>query len=377
MTTPADQLDRTIRVTLSGVADGAQAPPIDELAFERRVRGHRVRRRAKVAGVAAAAVVVPLLAVPFLDDLATDAGDGADRTGVADEPTTDAGPAPGGLGTVAFAVEGTLRIQAPDKYGAGAVDTGVQVSDAIAVRSDGVVVVDRDSHVLLVPLDGGDPTYPVGEEPVQWVDGSDDGSLAWIDLDDGFHLWPSDGEPFVGEVVDDRGQGVYDIDGERWLLGDGDQVTVVDGREDPRFEVRNAAAADLAEDTVAVSTDEATLFFDAMSGERRGRTEAGRIGALSPDGRWWVSNPTPEETVEGLARGAYAWDTWTGKSRKLENLDETGPVVDVAWQGDRALVVVETYAAGTVIRSLYSCSVESMQCTYHYEDETGTLTIVR
>ena len=63
----------------------------------------------------------------------------------------------------------------------------------------------------------------------------------------------------------------------------------------------------------------------------------------------------------------------TGEGREFRGFDTTGAVVDVAWQGDRALGVVSTHTGGQTLHTLYSCAVATLACEYHYEDETGTL----
>lgn len=362
-------MDSLITSTLERAAEEVEVPVLDELALSGRVRRLRRRRRTglAVAGVAAASVAA-LLATTLPAVLDADRGGSDDVAGL---PRGAAGPVP-------FALGGVLQVQ--EAYDTRS--TGVRVEEVVAVREDGVLVVDDDSHALLVPLDGSAPTRPTGEAAVQRVLAAPDGTIAWVDLTDRLWLrWP-DGTTRRGTGVDAPDQRVYDVDAGRWLQGEGAWIALTDGHEGVRIETGGPiASGEVAGGTVAATSDDGTTFLDAATGAPRTGPVArtgpvgGRTGALSPDGRWWVANPNPEETASGLVPGLLVWDTGTGASREFVGFDDTGAVIDVAWQGDRALAVVETHAAGAVLRTLYSCSVEELACEYLYEDESGTLTL--
>lgn len=363
-------MNQVIRDTLQESAGCVDVPRIDEVALARRVRALRGRHRAKLATAVVAAVAVPAVAVPLALNLA--------RDGEAYSPNGVTG-VPGGstLGTVAFALEGTLHLQPPEQYAGGSRDTGIEVQDVITVRQDGVLVTDTDSRVLLVPFDGGTPTLPLGAQPVQQVSAAADGTVGWQDLAGRVHLRLLGGAGGLVEsdVPDPR---LLGAGGRRLLLDEGMSVSLADGRAKPAFVMgaTDVMEAQLGGETAAVTLAGGTVFA-TVSGEKRTDVVAGRIGALSSDGRWFVANPNPEETAAGMVRGLTAWDTGTGEAREFTGFDDTGYVIDAAWQGDRALVVVSTDADGQEIRSLYSCSVETLTCAYHYEDESGTLKLPR
>jgi hypothetical protein len=361
-------MNQVISQTLRDAVEEVAVPAIDEVALARLVRSRRNRRRAGVAGAVAAALVLPAVGAPLvLDALRSDNGrpDSAPAFGGAD---------PGSLGTVAFVLDGSLHIQAPSQYAGGSTDTGLAVEEVVAVREDGVLVVDRESHVLLVPFDGGEPTRPLGPDPVQDVHSAADGAIGWIGLDNRFWLRLPDGRKLGGSELATVDQRVYDVDAGRWLMGEGDWVSLTDGEHGVRISTDlNPMDAEFAGQTVAVSGVNGTQFVDAANGETRTGPVAGRTGALSGDGRWFVANPNPEETAAGLVPGLWVWDTVTGEGREFRGFDTTGTVADVAWQGNRALAVVSTHAGGETLHTLYSCSVATLACNYHYEDETGTL----
>ena len=361
-------MNQVVSRTLHETVDEVAVPRIDEAAFARRVRSHRNRRRAGVAGALAAALVVPAVTAPMIFD-ALDPDSGRSGSG----PATN-GADPASLGTVAFVLDGTLHLQAPNQYAGGSTDTGLAVEDVVAVREDGVLVVDRESHVLLVPFGGGDPTRPLGPDAVQDVHSAPDGAIGWIALDNRFWLRQPDGRKLGHSQLATPDQRVYDVEAGRWLEGEGDWLALTDGEHGvPVAGNLSPTDAEFAGRTVAVTDANGTRFVDATSGELRGGPYAGRTGALSADGRWFVSNPNPAETTAGLVRGLWAWNTLTGEGREFPDFDPTGSVVDVVWQGNRALVVVRTDAGGHTLHTLYSCSVADMACDYHYEDETGTL----
>lgn len=363
-------MNQLIEDTLHRTAEDVPVPPIDQIALTGRVGRLRNRRRAGLAAAVAAALAVPALAAP----LAWDALAGRESRSV--EPALT-GPA-GALGTVAFAIDGILHLQAPSRAGNGSTDTGIRVEEVVAVRDDGVLVVDRQSRALLVPVDGGDPVPLLGDRPIQRVLSAEDGTLFWVDLDEQIHLQrPGTDARVAGELDPDAW--LYDVSPADWLEGQGDRVHLTHGSGGVLVEASGpVVAAQAAGDTVAVTVAEGTEFADISAGEstQTGAGEkAGRTGALSDDGRWWVANPTDEETLQGMTRGLWRWDTTTGEGVEFAGFDETGAVVDVAWQDDRALVVVETHAGTSTLHTLYSCSPETLTCDYHYEDETGTLTL--
>lgn len=361
-------MNQLIEDTLHRTAEDVPVPPIDQIAFTGRVGRLRNRRRAGLTAAVAAALAVPALAAPL-------AWDGlADR----DSPTVEPAAPAGALGTVAFGVDGALHLQAPGQAGNGSTDTGIRVEEVVAVRADGVLVVDRQSRALLVPLDGGDPVPLLGDRPIQRVLSAEDGTLVWVDLGEGIHVQrPGADARVAGELGPDGW--LYDVSPAGWLEDQGDGVRLIDGSGGVLVDASGqVVAAQVAGDTVAVTVAEGTEFADVSVGESiqtRAGEKAGRTGALSDDGRWWVANPTDEETEEGMTRGLWRWDTATGEGVEFTGFDETGAVVDVAWQDDRALVVVESYAGTSTLRTLYSCSPEALTCIYHYEDETGTLSL--
>lgn len=355
----------TIRTTLQEAAEAAPVPPIDEIAFRHRVRAHRRRRRGLAAAALAAAVVVPLVATPVVRHL------------VADRPARDVppagGPAEAGLGPVAFALGGRLHVLDPADPGESR-DRGVAVEEPIVVRPDSVLAVGRDSELLVVPLRDGAARPLPGAGPAQWLDGTPDGGVLWVDLDGGVHLRPAAGKTLDVAEPGAAGDRVYDLDGTRWVSGEGSRLTVHTERPGGASTVtvdspRPVLDADLAGERLAVRTDRGTYVADAATGRLLTGPLGGRVGALSADGRWWVAG--------GEEEALRVWDTTTGTARAFANIGDVDPVLAVTWQDGHALVVTDSTAGGTTVRTLYACRVASLRCDYLFEDETGSLTLPR
>ncbi|WP_457208775.1 hypothetical protein [Nocardioides sp. P5_C9_2] len=190
-------------------ADALEPPALDVGALVR--EGERRARRGRAGAlmaVAASVAVVGALAVPALRS------HDEPRTGVAVQPRAD---------SVAYAVGGTIH------DGDAAIDTGLTLR-AMVQTDSGFVVSDTAGEVLVVSGDATDrvgrladkeyPRFQSDGDLVAWVDATDGGSLAALDVSSGTTVrvplssWP--GRPVVAGVERE--------------LGGAAQVAAVDGR---------------------------------------------------------------------------------------------------------------------------------------------------
>jgi len=362
-----------IREALHEVGDAVAAPAVDRLAFQARVRAERRRRTASraVAGVAAAAVagVVGTWAATGL----VGGGPGADVTGAADAPV--AGP----VAPVPVALDGRLAVVAPD----GAVARSeVRVEEVLGTTGSGVVVVDRDSHVRLVPVSGSGTGTAFGRArdllgtPVQDVHVDRSGLvLGYVDLDGTLHLRElgSDDDFLTGPVP--AGDRVMSVDGNRWttvsaaeglVLHEGETSTMV-GLEFP------ADVAELDGQTLAVGTSDGVEVFEASDGTPRfGGSLGAEVSALGAGGTLVVTATGQEQSDRGMSVGVWVLDAFTGTQEPLHGYDG-GPVRDLAWVDDDEVALL----AGAGSDELWVCSTTAGRCEQRLTAAVGTLGLPR
>jgi hypothetical protein len=179
-----------IRHARPEVRDAGEVPPVDALAFRRRVRSERRRRsaaRVVAAGTAAAAVAAVV-------SLASGVGPGAGRS--VDPAPADRPSATGTVDeTVFFVLDGRLTALDPT----GRVhDLGVRAEGVVGFTSERVFAVDDRSHLVVrtVSYDegSGGATFGREESPVpgavQTATLSGDGRyLGWTGTDDVSHRY--------------------------------------------------------------------------------------------------------------------------------------------------------------------------------------------
>lgn len=239
-----------IREALTEVRDAVEVPPVDRVAFQRRVRAERRRRtsgRVLVAGAAAAVVV---------------AGVALAGIGTGDERRVDPGPAgpPAAAGavseTVYFVLDGRLTALDP----AGVVhDLDLPAEAVVGWTSERVYVLDGEGRLVVrtVSYDdegsrratfGSAPSPVAG--PVQTMVLSGDGRyLGWTDLDDVAHRYDLKAEREDLTLPGLAGASVIGVGADGLLLHSADGLVVRDagsGVQVPVGEKWGGASAQLA-----------------------------------------------------------------------------------------------------------------------------------
>lgn len=356
-----------IREALTAVRDSVEVLPPDDLAFASRVRAERRRRaggRAVVGLAAAAAVGV----VGVVGSLALGAaGDGDRGADVADrQPSTPRSA------SLPVSLAGRLVLVAPD---GGVSRSDVLVEEVVGATATGVVVVDRESHVLLVPLRGtaehvvfGRPRDLAGG-PVQSAHLDKQGLfLAFVDLDDTIHFRE------VGATEDwqtdrlSRDDRVLGVDGASWTTYSPAEGLVLHQRDEDQQErvafletqvgtAFPADTAELANLTLAVGTSDGVEVFEARGAPRLGGSLGGAVSSLGPGGDVVASATGSDQADRGMSVGVWVIDAFTGDQAPLRGYDG-GPAVDVAWVDEDEFAVL----AGSEAAELWVCSVPNRRC---------------
>jgi hypothetical protein len=367
-----------IRETLTEIAHAVEVPGVDEVAFRSRVRSEQRRRtagRMLVAGVAAAAVV-SATAMATLEF-----GEGShDGSRVADSGPSEPGIRPAPQQPVAVALRGKLEVIGLTDGATFGSD--VRVQEILAQTALGVVVVDDESRVLLVPVarDGqlGRPRSVIGDEPVQRARVAKNGlTIAWVDLEDGFHLRElgADTDTFTGELLS-SGSLLLAVDGTRWVEELDDRLVV----RDPKgtHEVVSdfpGMDAELAGQTLAVHTDDGAEFFESWDATPRLGSLGGSTGALSPEGGRYVAAPDQQQLDQGASRQLSLIDTFAGTTQALPGFGQ-GTVLDLVWENDDRVLVLTTSPTRPDTRVLWDCSTSRLECTQRFDDPSGTLEVL-
>lgn len=362
-----------IREALHEVAAAVPAPGLDRVAFQDRVRAERRRRTGRRAAAAVAAAAVAVL----VGTLAATGLPGEGRgTDVADAPD---GPAAGPTAPVPVSLEGRLAVVAAD---GGVARSDLRIEEVTGATGSGVVVVDRDSHVRLVPLSGsgaatsfGRPRDLVGA-PVQSVQVDQAGLvLGFVDLDDTLHLRELGADDDFQAAAVAAADRVLAVDGNRWttyseaeglVLHEGGTSTMV-GTEFP------AATAELDGQTLAVGTSDGVEVFEASNGTPRfGGSLGAEVSALGAGGTLVVTATSQDQSDRGMSAGIWVLDAFTGAQEPLHGYDG-GPARDLAWVDDDEVAVL----AGSGRDELWACSVAAARCELRLTAAAGALALPR
>ena len=365
-----------IREALLDVREGIEVPVPDPVAFRSRVRAAR-RRRA--GGRALAAASVAALVAGAVTWTARPAGDGP--TGGAAHLPAVRPPQPASAPQLfPMALDGRLSINLPDGSGFGA---RVGVQEVLGDGPAGVVVVGHDRHLLLVPLAAdGQPLDPVdlghaARMERAWLDKAGE-TVGFVTLgDDQLHLRSvASGADLVPAATLAPGEGLLGVDGTRWLSGDagGARVTLHDGARSTDLTAgSDVLGAQLAGDTVAVTTVDGVEFFDASSGRTLGHADGLGTGSLSPDGRLYAAAPSVQELQAGAAPDWYLVDARTGERTVYGGRPARARATAMTWQDSDRFLVVATDPVQPGNRIVSDCSVATQRCSERYNDAGDTL----
>lgn len=278
-----------IRETLHEVREAVEVPPVDRVAFQRRVRVERRRRttgRVAVAGVAAAAVVAGVALVNGVG------GPGSDRR--LDQGAAGHSAVAASLpGTVFFVLDGRLTALDP----AGVVhDLGVRSEGVIGWTSERVYAVDDDSHLVVRSISydeegSGRATFEPADSPVsgavQTASLSGDGRyLGWTGLDDVSHRYDLKAGREDLTFPGDAQTGVVAVSADGLLLAGHGDLVLRDADSSVAVPVESSGygvASDSADGRVLVNDrDDHVRLYDVRDGSARLVDALTGFGVLGP-----------------------------------------------------------------------------------------------
>lgn len=349
-----------ITTALSEVRDAVEAPPVDRVAFQARVRAERRRRTTGRAGTALAGVAAVSLVAAMTIGLPGGPTDGGGTTVVSGPPQELAEP----TYMTGLVVDGRLVLGGP----AGYVETDVAASTVEWVMDDAVLVTDARGALVVVPF--GNSGLPMPQRRFY------PGTAA--------HVWVDEASGYVAVQDDATGELLQWHAGGSWTpMEPSEQDLVLIGdlpAGDLRLEsgpdgltlhhasgVRPIGAdggvtdLDLAGDTLAVESVQDLRFFDTASGRRTlilGGTGTTGGGALSPDGTSYAATVGVELVLV---------DPRSGRVTDVGGPD--GGLGEIFWTAPDTFVGV---ARGEGTRSLWECRTDG-SCTELYVDPSDTL----
>lgn len=362
-----------VRETLAEVAEAVDVPPCDVLAFHRAVRAQRrARVGSRLAGLGVAAASIAAVAAVVWQQAGTSGQ--ADQAPAA--PNHSVGVAPGRISEPAYYVQGG-RLVALDPEGHRH-DLGLPSEGVVGATAEGVVALDRDSHVVRFAAhfdSDADPgkewTFSRAGSPVQGpvvsIAMSGDGRwLAWRDLADHLTTYDQKAGTRSTRDLDDDGS-VVAVSGVGVLMSTGDGLTINsrDASTEVVLPARWTGDVSASQQDLISTTDEqnGTSIYrvNAASGLERLDDVEG-TGVLAPDGNSMASvRTTPDDRTT-------VW-LWTpDRQRQLTGLHGTAD--SVAWQDERTVLV-------TTGEQLWSCQTETATCGLLRTGGTGTITLPR
>jgi hypothetical protein len=367
-----------ISEALHEVGDAVAAPAVDRVAFQTRVRAERRRLTARraVAGLAAAAAAAGIVGSVVV----LGGGDGDRRTDVAESPNPPAPPAP-----VPMSVDGRLALVTAD---GSVLRSGVRVEDVLGTTAGGVVVVDRSSHVRLVPVTGsgarttfGRPRDLVGAAVRSAHLDKQGLVLGFVDLDDTLHFREVGVQADYQSDLVDPDDTVLGITGGAYVTRSPAAGLVLhyrDEREQAGVEFAStqvaaafpAIVAELADLTLAVGTSDGVEVFDASPAAtpRFGGSLGGSVSSLSPGGDLVATATGSEQSDHGMSVGVWLLDAFTGAQLPMHDYDG-GPAADVGWVDADEFAVL----AGSGGDELWVCSAVERRCEERLSGPAGTL----
>jgi len=366
-------IDSDIRTTLRQVAGETNAPSIDDAGFGRRVRRHRRKRRATIAG-ATAAIAAIAIAVPLtVSQIGSDIGP-APASEAAASPDPNRPP-------IWFYTENGPRVLTPD----GVIHevTDPTDTDTDGFEPGGVYIVGRTRDgAIIAPHEGG-------LERLQLVQQGDRWRFERIPLSDevaGTGAVSADGRYFATGVY--RGDTViYDLSTNQVfrrlplstnVYGYSDRVlweersSYMLGFGPDRVEIpkthlaENSGLAQIGGDIVAIGDPRPmTQLYDVSSGTARPIGTIKGHGALSPDGRYFLSPIQKEPGYRWeLQKPLTLWEHGGDASQPVTGLDdEAGTVWSIAWLDTDTAAVMTSVPHRA---KLWTCEASTRQCEEVY-----------
>ena len=363
-----------IHEVLLDVRDAVEVPMLDEVALGSHVCRLR-RRRATRRAVAAAATVAVVIGGPAL--WLGHRGGPTDPTTPTTRPATPLAAATA-LQTFPVSLEGKLETVQPDGSGYSTRD---RVEEVLGSGPAGIVVISRQSHLLLVPLmASGQPDQPrdlADGRAVQRAAVDKSGAyVGFVDLDNRFHLRAlGSAQDLVTSSLDPQ-DALLAVDATRWVTMRHGAVTVhTRGGADELSSPERAEAAQVAGSTVVEQTQDGVAFFDASDGAQRARVAGLPLGSLSPDGRWYVGAAGEDQLDGGAARDWFVVDTRTGHREVFPGRPARQQAVVFTWQDDDRFLALATDPRQPGNRVVSDCSLATQRCTERYNDPGNTLQI--
>jgi hypothetical protein len=372
-----------IRDALTEISHAVDVPAPDRVAFERLVRAERVQRRARrglgLGAAAAAAVLVGGVALTGLPDGGASGGEG----GGDDDPVataTDSAPDPrpesvAGMSTPAL-LEGRLVWMGDTTWNR----TGEPATRVVGstTSNNGALVTDGDDRVWWVRswriVSEPQRSERADGQPVRTAVVDRTGSwLTYVDTQGTVHVrlsWDDAQEKATGEIGDGE---LLAGDGDVWLVLRDGQVSV-EGRGAPVVldAGEDAVGAQIGENTVAVQTIGGASFFDLQTGEPLQLDLGGAVGGLSPEGTWYATAASEQQTQDGMSPNLNLVDTHTGDMRPVHGYDAAQQALSMWWADEDRFAVLSQDGDHRVY---WQCSVSSDRCTKAWDDDTGTLTL--
>lgn len=348
--------DTEIRTTMRQVADGVEPPRIDELGIDRRVRRHRLRRRA--GGVAAAgAICAAVLAVPLAVQQ-IDSESGTAPPPFAGSVPQERPPAYFVLGSRAVMLDSDGKVH----------DLGTRAEAIVGTTDEGVLVFDMSSrlvHIRVLDSRSGwtfDRVDVPTTKPVDSAAVSADGArvaVVDLDLDQNVVVYDLANGDELSRTPNDRSAYVADFS-DRVLYTVGDDALRL-GTEEPdvvEIPVSDGPAWDsvVSANTVAVTTEESnvtTKIYDVTTGSAARITVLPGWGDLSTDGRYYLA--AYDEGSRALL------DLESGESYPVTGLEGTADQIQWLDQ-DTALVASGAGVDGGQVSRLYACEGSTLQC---------------
>lgn len=338
-----------IREALNEIHAAVDVPPVDRVAFERRVRAERRRRTAGrvvvATAVAASVATVAGVSVSVLNR------DPAPPTSVAAAAVTD----PEQL--VGFVVDGRLVVGGSDGYH----ETSVPARNVLGVIDEMLVLTDGAGALVGVPV-AADGT-PGPERRLL----SDVIAYAWLDRGDGtiyvvdelgrFRSWSPGDERWTTQPAPHAD--LYLVDsGHQVESGPGGATLVADGLRRALPSGGGITGGGLAGSVLAWQTERQLRFYDADTGRRLARVPGEWSGALSADGSSYAGSHDGRVSVVDTRDGTVT--------------DVSGPasLAGVVWTSDATFAGGERIADAT---TLWECRADTLSCTRLYADPSGTL----
>jgi hypothetical protein len=364
-------MDTEIRTTLHQAVGATDAPTIDRVGFERRVRWHRRRRRAGMAGavaaVAAAVLVVPL-GLNQIDSDTTAASETAAR------PDPNRPP-------IYFSTEDGPSVLTPD----GVVREVIRYTEATDTDGDHLLALTPDGGAIVVLREGGLVRLQVvGRDPWRFE------RIPLSDEEFGSGAASEDGRYFAASTADYIPQPeivIFDLStnqevrrvpvsaniddySDRVLLEHRSSFTLGFGPN--RVEIpathhaMNYANAKAGGDIVAIDDPRPmTQLYDVSGGTARQIDTIEGHGALSPDGRYYLSPIQKEPGYRWeLQKPLTLWEHGGDPSQPVTGLDDrAGTVRSIAWLDTETAAVTTSVSDRATI---WTCEASTRQCEEVY-----------